>query len=146
MTGSEDPSISAARQLLTRFLANRPERTRQAYTTDVEDFARFLKEAPDAAVAHLLGDGPDAGERVVLDYAVHLRQRGRATATISRRLGTLRALTRAAHDLRIVGWLLDMPSPEEISAAIARRSSSDSIHYLLPRHPNEIDRLDIQHF
>lgn len=146
MTGPEGPSTAAARQLVTRFLANRPERTRQAYTTDVEDFARFMKEAPDAAVARLLCAGPDAGQRVVLDYAVHLRQRGRAPATISRRLGTLRALTRAAHDLRIVEWLLDIPTAEEISAAIARRSSSDSVHYLLPRHPNEIDRLDIQHF
>src|SRR5205807_7431632 len=143
MTGSEYPSAAAARQLLTRFLANRPERTLQAYTTDVEDFARFMKEAPDAAVARLLCDGPDSGQRLVLEYAVHLRQRGRAPATISRRLGTLRALARAAHDLRIVEWLLDMPTAEEISVAAAKRSSSDSLPYLLPRHPNELARLDI---
>src|SRR2546427_4712306 len=33
--------------------------------------------------------GPDAGRRAVLEYAVGLRQRGRARATINRRLATL---------------------------------------------------------
>src|SRR5439155_24391132 len=83
---------------------------------------------------------------VALDYTVHLRRQGRAPATIDRRLGTLRALTRAAQELDLVDWSLELPSDEQVSAAIQERSTSPSVRYLLPRHPDEIDRLDIQHY
>src|SRR5437016_2193338 len=133
MIGGEGNSTTSARMLLDRFLANRPERTVQAYTTDLRDFARFLNRAPDAAVAEFLSDGPRAGSRLVLDYAVDLRRRGRASATINRRLGTLCTLTRVAHNLRMIEWLLDIPSPNKVSAAVEQRSASDSVHYLLSR-------------
>jgi len=139
-------SISAARSLLERFLANRADRTLQAYTADIADFARFLQQAPDGAVARFLSGGPDVGHRTVLDYAVGLRQQGRARATINRRLATLRALMRTAQDLRLIEWSLDVPSEDQISAAVEERSTSESVHYLLPRHPGELDRLDIQHY
>src|SRR5205823_5247718 len=141
-----DGSATAARSLLERFLANRANRTLQAYTADIADFARFLNQAPDAAVARFLSGGPDVGHRTVLDYAVSLRRQGRARATINRRLATLRALMRTAQDLRLIEWSLDMPSEDQISAAVEESSLSESVHYLLPRHPDEIDRLDIQHY
>jgi SAM-dependent methyltransferase len=146
MAASKPDSVAASRALLKRFLANRPERTVQAYTADIEAFARFLDGATDAAVAAFLHAGPTAGARAVLDYTVHLRRQGRAPATINRRLGTLRALTRAAEDLQLIDWSLELPSDDQVSAAIQERSSSASVRYLLPRHPGEIDRLDIQHY
>jgi SAM-dependent methyltransferase len=83
---------------------------------------------------------------VVFEYAIDMRLRGRAPATINRRLATLRALTRAAHDLRLIEWSIDMPTEAQIAEAIEERSTRGSVHYLLPRHPGEIDRLDIQHY
>jgi SAM-dependent methyltransferase len=39
-----------------------------------------------------------------------------------------------------------MPGEDGLSASAEAGSTSDSGHYLLPRHPAEIDRLDIQHY
>src|SRR2546425_728577 len=88
-----DPRAAArAQELLDDFLANRNDRTLQAYTIDIEEFARFQALTPAAAIARLLASGPSAARRVVLEYAVDLRRKGRAQATIDRRLCTLRAL------------------------------------------------------
>jgi SAM-dependent methyltransferase len=131
-----------AGQLVERFLAGRADRTRQAYTTDLEDFARSRNRAPAEAVAELLAS-PRQAQRLVLEYAVELRRRGRAWATIQRRLGTLRSLAGMARELGAVGWSLEIPDDKEVAAA-TRPPSSDA--YVLPRHPSELDRLDIQHY
>ncbi len=140
------PSAAAVQALLDDFLADRTDRTFHAYTVDVDEFVRFLDQPPAAALARFLGAGPSAGGYLCLEYAVHLRRRGRAQATIERRLGTLRALVRAAFDRGLVDWLLETPRDDQVSAALDRFPATDSDHYLLPRHRGEIDRLDIQHY
>jgi SAM-dependent methyltransferase len=137
-----EPTFGGAEELLERFLAGRADRTRQAYTTDLEDFARFCGRAPAEAVTQLLAD-PAQGRRMVLEYAVELRQRGLAQATIDRRLSTLRSLVRMASALGVVGWSLEIPDADQLAAATERRS--DDV-YVLPRHPSEQDRLDVQHY
>jgi SAM-dependent methyltransferase len=136
--------VARGQELLDRFLAARGDRTRQAYSTDVADFARALDEPAAGAVARLLGGGPVAGRRLVLEYAVELRRQGRAPATVSRRLGTLRTLVNEARRLGLTEWLLETPDEDEIAAAIEERASAAS--YVFPRHPAEIDRLDVQHY
>jgi SAM-dependent methyltransferase len=144
--GADSTGLRQARELLDRFLENRGDRTQQAYTADLEEFARFLDAAMPAAVAQLLAAGPAAGHRLALDYTIDLRRRNRAASTIDRRLTTLRALVRTALDAGIVDWQLDVPGEEEIAAAVERQPVRDSEHYLFPRHPGEMDRLDIQHY
>jgi SAM-dependent methyltransferase len=138
--------LRRARELLHRFLGNRGDRTQQAYTADLEEFARFLGAAMPAAVAQLLAAGPAAGHRMAVDYTIDLRRRNRAPSTIDRRLTTLRALVRTAQEQGIVDWHLQVPGEEEVTAAVERQPVRDSEHYLFPRHPGEIDRLDIQHY
>jgi SAM-dependent methyltransferase len=128
---------------LDRFLAGRAGRTRIAYQIDIEDFARYVEEPPASAVAKLLGAGR-VGERMALDYAVELLGAGRAPSTVGRRLGTLRTLAREAHRTGVVAWRLDIPTEHDAVAAVQERGSSAS--YLFPRHPAEIDRLDVQHY
>lgn len=140
-----DGGVAAPSILLGRFLANRSSRTFQAYSVDLEDFARFHRAGAAEAVARLLADGPTAGANQVLAFAVDLRLRGRAQSTIARRLATLRALARTAYDLGQVDWLLEVPTEEQIYRAAETRNDDDA-HYLFPRHPREIDRLDIQHY
>jgi len=134
----------SAQDLLERFLAGRPERTLQAYRLDLEDFGRFASEPLTDAVSRLLAGGPAAADYLTLQYAVDLRRRDRAPATISRRMATLRALVAAARDAGMVDWLLTTPREEDIVAAAGQRSGQAS--YLLPRVPSEVDRLDLQHY
>lgn len=133
------------RDVLGRFLADRRDRTLLAYRADIDDFARFVgTDAPDA-IAQLLSAGHAAGRRLVLDYAIDLRRRGRANATISRRLATIRGVLRTAEEAGEMDWTLDVPSDEEIAAAAEARASS-GVPYLFPRHASEADRLDVQHY
>jgi hypothetical protein len=141
-----DPRAAArAQHLLDRFLANRNDRTLQAYTIDIEEFARFLALTPATAIARLLASGPSAARRVVLEYAVALRRKGRAQATIDRRLCTLRSLVRTAQQLGLVGWVIEVLAEDLVSAAMEVSQSADSEHYFFSRNPSEIDRLDVQH-
>jgi SAM-dependent methyltransferase len=133
-------------QLVDSFLTDRNDRTSQAYTIDLDDFAAFLGTTRAGAATRLLAGGPNAAWHLVLEYAIDLRRRDRAATTIDRRLNTLRALVRDAHQLGVVEWPLQLPSEEEILAAMEKLPAKDTGHYLLPRHLEEIDRLDIQHY
>jgi ubiquinone/menaquinone biosynthesis C-methylase UbiE len=142
----DSAAIARAQDLLDRFLAERGDRTLQAYTTDIAEFARFLGQDPAPALAGFLAAGPSAGRRTVLEYAIDLRRRGRAPATIDRRLVTLRALARSALELGLAEWLLEVPSQEQVSTAMEESATSDTAPYIFPRHRSEIDRLDVQHY
>ena len=132
--------------MLDRFLTSRRNRTIQAYTIDLDDFARFLGTSRTGATARLLAGGRGVARRVALEYAIDLRRRGRAANTVDRRLSTLRSLIRDANELGVIEWQLQLPSDDDVSAEMERLPASDSEHYLLPRHLAEIDRLDIQHY
>jgi SAM-dependent methyltransferase len=146
----EDDDASAedlqrAENLLTRFLDRHSDRTARAYSADMDDFARFVGVAATVAVAQLLAEGPDARRRLVIEYVVDLRYRGRAKTTIERRLSTLRALIRVARETGLITWSLEVPGDDEVAAAFASRESGE-VPYLLPRHASEVDRLDVQHY
>lgn len=135
-----------AEGLVERFLTGCSDRTRQACSADLRDFARFRRRSPAEAVAELLASR-EQGHRLVLDFAIELRRRGRAQATIRRRLSTLSSLGGIAVELGVVEWLLEVPTEEEVAAA-DRTGEGRAIEapYVFPRHPAEIDRLDIQHY
>jgi SAM-dependent methyltransferase len=82
--------------------------------------------------------------RMVLDFALDMRMRRLAPATVQRRLGTLRALVGMAAQSGAVAWSLQVPDEEEIAAA--DRASRGDIAYFLPHRAVELDRLDVQHY
>ncbi len=131
------------RQLVAEFLADRKPRTYNAYGNDLDEFASFRGLPREQAVVELLVGSRTAAAEVALAYAVHLRRRGRATTTVSRRLGTLRALVGRAWDAGLVDWALDLPTDEEVARAMWM---TQDVPYLFPRHETEVDRLDIQHY
>src|SRR5579884_916545 len=133
-----------AELLLRRFLERAAPATARAYTADLADLARFLDTSLEAAVGSLL-QGPERASRLVLEYALALRRRGLAPATVARRLATLRSLLGRARELGMADWSLRLPTPEEVEAAL-ERSREPGSPYLFPRHPDEVDRLDLQHF
>jgi SAM-dependent methyltransferase len=132
-----------AEQLLARFLDGRGDRTRRAYSADLDDFSRAFGRSPAEAVAGLLS-GPQQARRMVLDFALDMRRRNLAPATVRRRLGTLRALVGVAAESGAVAWTLQLPDEEEVAAA--DRASRGDVAYFLPHRPDEIDRLDVQHY
>src|SRR5579883_3108544 len=145
-TSTADAGLSTSDldTLLHRFLDHTSPATLRAYTTDLHNLARFLDLPLPQALATLLRH-PDAASQLLLDYALYLRQRALAPATVSRRLATLRALVSCARELGLVSWSLSLPSPDQLEAAQERSREPDS-PYLFPRHPDEVDRLDLQHF
>ncbi len=134
----------AVEDLLRRFLDRHSPATARAYATDLSDLARFLGTPVEAAVGSLLL-GPEPASRRLLDYALELRRRGLAPATARRRLGTLRALLATARELGLVDWSVVPPGEEEVEAAL-ERSREPEAPYVLPHNPDEVDRLDLQHF
>jgi SAM-dependent methyltransferase len=142
---SDATAGAAYDDLLDRLLAGHVERTRRAYLGDVAAFGRFRGQEPGAAVAELLAGGPLDARRILLEYVIELRRRDSAPATISRRLSTLRAVARAAGEAGLIGWVLEPPDDEEVERAMDQLALG-SVPYLMPRHPGEIDRLDLQHY
>jgi len=134
-----------ANDLISRLLTERSDRTAQAYSADLDDFARFVGVDAAAAVAQLLAEQPESRRRLILEYLVELRSLGRAQATIERRVSTLRALTRVARESGLITWSLEVPDNDEVTAALDSRGSGE-VPYLLPRHATEVDRLDVQHY
>jgi site-specific recombinase XerD len=90
MLGGSDPRLQelwrSAIGLLMDDLARRDaaERTRRAYSVDLEQFARW---------ANAQGHGPrEVGPKAVRRYIAHLSERGAAPSTSARKLAALRAL------------------------------------------------------
>jgi SAM-dependent methyltransferase len=134
-------------ELVERFLSGYSDRTGQAYASDLEDFARFRGQSRAAAIAELLASR-EQGRRLALDFAVVLRRRDLAPATIRRRLNTLSSLIGLAGELGMVEWVLEVSSKEQVDVT-ARAGTAGDLPYLLPQHPvepSEIDRLDVQHY
>jgi ubiquinone/menaquinone biosynthesis C-methylase UbiE len=144
--GIDPDAVARSGDLLRRFAGGYGDRTARAYMADVADFARFLGHEPAAAVASLLAGGPGAGRTVILEYAVGLRRRGAAPATIDRRLSTLRAVVRTALDEDLIDWVLEVPSQVQIAAAMEESSTEAIAPYIFPKHQSEVDRLDVQHY
>jgi SAM-dependent methyltransferase len=134
------------RDRVERFLSDRGSRTRAAYAGDLNDFACFRSRSSAEAIADLLARSHATATQVALAYAVHLRRQGRATATVNRRLATLRAVARSAHDAGLVGWRLELPSDDAIAHSMGIGGFAEETPYLFPRHETEIDRLDVQHY
>ena len=131
--------------LLDRWLASHVDRTRRAYQGDIAAFARFRGLEPADAIADLLAAGPLESRHVLLEYLIDLRRRESATATISRRLSTLRAIARVAAQAGLVRWALEPPDEGEVARAMDQLALG-GVPYLIPRHPGEVDRLDLQHY
>ena len=139
-----DAAVSSVPDLLDRFLRGRAGPTIRAYGADLDDFAAFMGLTRAAAADELLACGPRGSRPLLLRYAADLRRRGRAAATIERRFGTLRSLVRMAGECGLADWSLEMQVVDEIIAG--SEEASQGVAYVLPRHPAEVDRLDLQHY
>lgn len=98
-----------APKLLQHFLSGKADLTILAYTKDLEDFRLHVK-APttEAAIVRLLGGTHPAGQALLAKYrATMLDRRGLGSATVNRRLSTLRSLGKESRILGMVPWVLE---------------------------------------
>jgi SAM-dependent methyltransferase len=135
--------VSTIPDLIDGLLAGRAASTVRAYRADLDDFARWRGMPLVEAATQLLAAGGEEGGRIAQRYAAQLRRSGRSPATIDRRMGTLRLLVRQAWDLGLVDWSLGVDDWGSMPDSV---EEPDDVAYLLPRHPAEIDRLDLQHY
>jgi integrase/recombinase XerC len=107
--GRASAGEKAARVLAAR-LAGAPETTRRAIVGDLADFAQWAGrgrvELDGAAL--LFGDRGLVLE-AVSHYRAALMERGLSSATISRRLSTLRSIVAKAHEIGVVDFELPKP-------------------------------------
>lgn len=98
-------SAENARHVLERLDANAAPATRRGYRADLRDFARFTDlPAIGAAVAKLIALSRGAARRTVNNYLADLRDRGAALNTARRRIATMRAVLRTAHELGLIDY------------------------------------------
>lgn len=97
--------------LIDAFLSGRNANTKEAYATDLADFAGHIKaDSSTAAIATLLHAGQGQANLLTLEYRNSLKERGLQSATINRRLSALRAVVRLARMLGMVPWALEIPN------------------------------------
>ncbi|TMC13414.1 MAG: hypothetical protein E6J41_00490 [Chloroflexi bacterium] len=132
-------------ELVDRLLDARSPRTVQAYIVDLDDFARWRACSRHEAICQLLAGGAENARQLSLRYAAHLRRRERASATIQRRLTTLGTLVRVAENCGLIDWWLDVHDWRAMSEDVGEGVGED-VAYVLPRHPAEVARLDLQHY
>jgi len=104
----EPEALAAGDALLATFLAGRSPQTLRAYRRDLEDVRRYagvptVTHPTALLLAH--GHGPTNG--LALAYRADLSGRGRAVATINRRLAALCPLVKIARTLGLVPWALE---------------------------------------
>ena len=98
-----------AKKLINLFLDGKAELTRLAYSKDLEDFRVFVKAGTvEGAVTRLLGGSHAQGQEQLARYLSDMkRRRDLGSATINRRLSTLRSLGKQSRILGLVPWVLE---------------------------------------
>jgi len=112
MVEPQPPALSRlpnAAEVLTSFLGRRSQRTREAYESDLRDFATHVGLAGAIAVIAHLGRlaGPQANA-LALSWRTALVERGLAPGTVNRRLSSLRSVTRLMGTVGLVAWSLEV--------------------------------------
>jgi integrase/recombinase XerC len=99
--------------LLAAFLATLSQNTQAAYTADIADFTKHLDlDSPRHAIGKLLGFGPAQANRLMLEYLAALTERKLKSATIARRLASLRSLVRMGRSLGRINWTVEVRGPK----------------------------------
>lgn len=118
------------------FLAGRADKTKTAYASDLRAFALWLGvPTPEAAIAHLLDQAAGDANALALDWKAEMLEAKLASATVGRRLATLRSLTRAARMTGRITWQLDVSAPKGEAYRDTRGPGADGVDRMLAATP-----------
>ena len=100
------------RDLIEAFLAGRKSTTHRAYESDLRDFAAWSGHpTPQAAADWLFGLTAGEANHAVLAYRAELAERQLSAATVARRIGTLRSMSKVARLIGVCSWSLEVEAP-----------------------------------
>jgi site-specific recombinase XerC len=104
--------LSSTRAALGRWSVRLSERTRREYTRDLEHAARFA-ELPSAVhlVAALGQSGKASAETFTEAWLESMEGAGLSTATMARRVSSLRSVVKLLRRLELVDWSLEARAP-----------------------------------
>lgn len=97
--------------LVGEWLAGRKPSTVQAYTKDLNHFARWFGYPPGAAAYYLVSQSGSDGNRIVLSYKNSMVDANLSSATIARRLASLKSLVKLARLTLGVTWSIEVDGP-----------------------------------
>ena len=122
---------TSPRKLLEAHLS-RPPNTRRAYLTDLEEFARFLGvSGPERAVKALVSMECGAALRVLESWKFHHRAGQLSLATTRRRVSSVLALLRLAHDYDVIRWMIHVRLPSAPAIRDTRGPSREAVERML---------------
>jgi len=120
------------------FLAGRAEKTKAAYASDLRAFALWLGVAtPEAAIAYLLEQSAGDANGLALDWKADMLEAKMASATVGRRLATLRSLTRAARMTGRITWQLDVSAPKGAAYRDTKGPGAEGVDRMLTATPGD---------
>ena len=118
--------------LVGAFLAGRNPKTLLAYRRDLEDFTAFVGAASlNEAAGLLLSQGSGSANGMALAYRVHLQERGLASATVNRRLASLRSMVKLARLLGMIPWTLEVESMKTAAYRDTRGCGTEGFRLML---------------
>jgi integrase/recombinase XerC len=128
----------ARQRPIEAFLAGRAEKTKTAYASDLRAFALWLNVAtPEEAIAYLLDQSAGDANALALDWKADMLEAKAASATVGRRLATLRSLTRAARMTGRITWQLDVSAPKGEAYRDTKGPGAEGVDRMLAATPGD---------
>lgn len=126
------PRLPSPDEILASFLARRSRRTREAYESDLRDFAAHIGGGDLSAVIDWLRrlTGPQANA-IALSWRTRMVERGLAAATVNRRLSSLRSATALMRTVGLVAWTLEVEGERASRVWDTRGPAEQGVNALL---------------
>ena len=123
-----------AHKLVQTFLEGRNVNTREAYRADLCDFASYLRSSSEQqALTQLLSLQAGPANLLVLEYRNSLIERSLQSATINRRLSSLRAFVKLARMTGFVPWSIEVPNLKHESYRDTRGTGISGVSRMLAK-------------
>jgi len=124
--------------LIRDFLVRRSDKTRKAYETDLNDFARFLNVgSPQIALGALVSGDQGRGNGLVLAFKNGLLDRHLSPSTINRKLATIRSAIKLANRLGLVNWEIKIENERVETYRDTKGTGKDGLRAILKQALNQ---------
>jgi integrase/recombinase XerC len=124
-----DQSIAS---LVNTFLKGRNANTLSAYRADLLEFSAYLN-SPDiiTSVATLFSLSHGSANLLMLNYKNSLKERGLKSASVNRKLSSVRAVVKLARMAGIISWSIEVPNEKVVPYRDTRGVGTSGVNSIL---------------